>query len=400
MQATRIIVGIATPLLSAMATFAGLSFYGQRQSPDLASAPPPQAQAPLPHWPSQCTALRHELQERSQQTEIRYQARPIEPFVTPAWKLSWHGDLVALPFVDYSDVQVLRNQDGQLMVVLQDQRSGTRVLLNRLRQEPPLEDVFATVPHPSLMLAALQGGDASLSVPAQSSTPASAQSPAPGTITAIAPELPGPQFAVQTAAVPSALSPALPQPVSPWTGVELTQHLFGEAIALEQLVDLGYRHRPSALSCRAQRWEQELPIALGLSLKLMAGPGGEPQAAYAGVGQKPGRLVRYQAGERQLWQGRIEDGAFYSEIAIALPSDHESAEVGLGLGLEGWWETEPRPPWMVALERALASDRPYSWQVLIVELHRAGLSQASVASIQRLIAIQEDADDALADDSL
>jgi hypothetical protein len=398
MQAKQVVVAILTPLVTGSATFGAiaLNHYGQlalggsgRVHAAAQSSPEPEAL--LAHWPQQCKVLRQALLSQADLTELTYEARPLEPLVTPAWKLNWQGETLALPLVDYSDVRVARNEDGRLFVVLEDRKLKARVMINQLKQPQPLVDVFATVPHPSLALAELQGepiATVETGPIAGARTDGGAAVVSQGNIKAMAVKHSRPEGAAGTPKVAASelVQDELSQDELSWDGPSLTERLFEGPVALESLIDEGYRHRPQALGCKAEAWEKELPMAMGLALKLSTGNGTAAEAVYAKVGQQPGRVLRYRSADQTTWQARFGAGEFYSDVTIALPSDHESAPVGLGMGQENWWDAEPRPEWLVALERAVEVDSIYAWQALSVELHRAGMSEESAQSIQKLTA--------------
>ena len=372
MQVKQLVVTVLTPLISGAATFGAIalrhhglsSIVGSRQV-HAAAQSSPEPEALLSNWPQQCEALREELRSQPHLTEVTYEARPIQPFVTPAWKLNWQGETIALPLVDYSDVRVARNEDGKLFVVLEDPAADTRVMLNQLKQSQAIADVFATVPHPALSLAQLQG------------EPVAAMEAEPGAS--------GKAMAVKRGRSNSKeTEPTETVPTLSWDGPGLTERLFEGPVALEQLIDEGYRHRPQSMSCKAEAWEKELPMAMGLALKLSTGTA--PEAAYSKIGQQPGRLLLHRGDGKTTWQARFGEGEFYADVTITLPSDHESAEVGMGMGQENWWDAEPRPEWLIALERAVAVDSQYAWDALSVELHRAGMGEESAQSIQTLMA--------------
>lgn len=367
MEAKQVVVAILTPLVTGSATFGAIALNHQGRDSRLEPAPAhtaahtaahaaaqagPKPEAVLAHWPRQCQVLRQALLSQPQLTEVTYEARPLEPFVTPAWKLNWQGEVLALPLVNYSDVRVTRNEDGLLLVVLEDRKLGARVLINQLKQAPPLTDVFATVPHPSLALAQLRAepnavGAAPGAGPQATAT--AAQSPALQAMAVTQDRLGGHLGGAiaEAAQVTPSKNRALPGSDRPggdrptWDGPSLTERLFDGPVALESLIDQGYRHRPQSLSCKAEAWEKELPVAMGLAWKLSAGSGTAPEAAYARVGQQPGRVLRYRSGDMTTWQARFGEGEFYSDVTIALPSSHESAAVGLGLGQDNWWDVEP-----------------------------------------------------------
>lgn len=375
MQAKQLVVAILTPLLTGSATFGAIVL--QQRSVRLfgasrvhaAAQSTPEPEALLSNWPQQCVALRQELLDQPELSEVTYEARPLGSFVTPAWKLNWQGEVIALPLVDYDEVRVARNEDEQLMVVLEDSKTETRVMLNRLRQSPPMKDVFATAPHPDLALAGLKG-ESLPPVVVGEAVEALKHGRSKGKVAHDGEQQLGQNSDVVAAAVLD------------WDGPSLTERLFDGPVALEQLIDQGYRHRPQALSCEADAWEKELPIAMGLALKLVAGSGDVPEAVYAKVGHQPGRLLHRLVGEQTVWQARLEEGEFYSDVMISLPTSHESAAVGMGMGQENWWDAEPRPEWLIALERAVEVDSEYAWNALSVEVHRAGMSDVSAQSIQ------------------
>lgn len=379
MQVKQLVIAILTPLISGTVTFGaiasrhhGLNSIVGSGRVHAAAQSSPEPEALLSNWPQQCEVLKQELRSQPQLTEVTYEARPIEPFVTPAWKFNWQGETIALPLVQYSDVRVARNEDGKLFVVLEDRQAGARVMLNRLKQPQSISDVFATVPHPALSLAQLQGELAAGAIAVEAKLDPDGET---GGKAISVKRNPSSQNETETIAPAATLS---------WNGPSLTERLFEGPVALEQLVDQGYRYRPQSLSCKADAWEKELPMAMGLALKLSTGD--VPEAVYAKVGQQPGRLLLHRRDGQTIWQARFGEGEFYSDVAIALPTAHESAAVGMGMGQENWWDAEPRPEWLVALERAVAVDSAYAWQALSVELHRAGMSEASSQSIQALTA--------------
>lgn len=379
MQVKQLVVVVLTPLISGATTFGAIALHQHGLNSlvgsgrvHAAAQSSPEPEVLLSNWPQQCEILRQALLNQPQLTTVTYEARPIEPFVTPAWKLNWQGETIALPLVKYSDVRVARNEDGRLFVVLEDPQLDARVILNQLRPSQPLKDVFATVPHPSLSLAQLQAEPVaavvssskgeSVKAAAERQTLAAKRSRSGAKVTEVA------------------------APVTPlsWDGPSLTERLFDGPVALEQLIDEGYRHQPKALSCKAEAWEHELPIAMGLALKLSTGTDAAPESVYAKVGQQPGRVLRRLTDQKTIWQANFGTGEFYSEVMISLPSNHESAAVGMGMGQENWWDAEPRPEWLIALERAVEVDSEYAWQALSVELHRAGMSNGIAQSIQKL----------------
>lgn len=379
MQVKQLVIAVLTPLISGAATFGAIALHHHGLNSIVgagrvhaAAQSSPEPEALLSNWPQQCEVFKQELLSQPKLTKVTYEARPIQPFVTPAWKFNWQGETIALPLVNYSDVRVVRNEDGKIFVILEDQAAEARVMLNQLKQSQPLVDVFATVPHPALSLAQLQGEPEGAAIALEPDGELGSEVDA----------------GVKAIAVKRSHSsldkPELLAPVATlsWDGPGLTERLFDGPVALEQLIDQGYRHRPQSLSCKADAWEKELPIAMGLALKLSTG--NVPEAAYANVGQRPGRLLLHRGDGRTIWQARFGEGEFYFDVTIALPSDHESAAVGMGMGQESWWDAEPRPEWLVALERALEVDRLYAWQALSVELYRAGMSDESAQSIQAL----------------
>lgn len=374
MQVKQLVVAILTPLISGAMTFGaialrhhGLNSIVGSGRVHAAGQSSPEPEALLSNWPQQCEVLREALRSQPQLTEVTYEARPINPFVTPAWKLNWQGEAIALPLVNYSDVRVARNEDSKLFVVLEDRKMGARVMLNQIKQSQPISDVFTTVPHPALSLAQLQAKpEVTIAIEADADAGTKAMAVKRGRLSSQDTEA------------------AAPVPTLSWDGPGLTERLFDGPVALEQLVDEGYRHRPQSMSCKAEAWEKELPVAMSLALKLSMGA--TPEAAYSKVGQQPGRLLVHRAEGTTTWQARFGEGAFYADVTIALPSEHESAEVGLGMGQENWWDAEPRPEWLIALERAVEADTLYAWQALSVELHRAGMSDESAQSIQALTA--------------
>ncbi len=387
MQVKQLVVAVLTPLISGAATFGALALhhYGLNSlmgsgRVHAAAQSSPNPDALLANWPQQCEALKQGLLSQPELASVTYEARPIDPFVTPAWKLTWQGEVIALPIVDYRIVQVARNDDGKYFVLLESPEVGARVMLNQLKQPPSIMDVFATAPHPSLSLAQLQAAPV-----------ASSDGESEAEVKALATKRSrsrNQDSASESSAKSLAESPAESLAEAPaarlsWDGPSLTERLFDGPVALEQLIDEGYRHRPQTLNCKADAWEKELPIAMGLALKLSTGNGMAPEAAYANIAQQPGRLLKYRSEDKTTWQARFGAGEVYSNVTITLPSNHESAAAGLGMGQENWWDAEPRPEWLEALERAVEADTPYAWQALSVELQRAGMSQAGIRSIQQ-----------------
>ncbi len=383
MQVKQLVVAILTPLISGAATFGaialnhhGLNSLMGSQRVHAAAQSSPEPEVLLSNWPQQCEALKAELLNQPKLAGVTYEARPIDPFVTPAWKLTWQGEVMALPIVDYRTVQVARNDDGKYFVLLESPEIGARVMLNQLKQPQLMTDVFATVPHPSLSLAQLQAAPV-----ASSDGESEAEVKALATKRSRSRNQDGSSDS-STESPAESLAEAPAARLS-WDGPSLTERLFDGPVALEQLIDEGYRHRPQTLNCKADAWEKELPIAMGLALKLSTGNGTVPEAAYANIAQQPGRLLKYSSEDKTTWQARFGAGEVYSNVTITLPSNHESAAAGLGMGQENWWDAEPRPEWLEALERAVEADTPYAWQALSVELQRAGMSQAGIRSIQQ-----------------
>lgn len=380
MQVRQIVVAVLTPLLSGTATFGAIALHnnglgsvvGSRRV-HAAAQSSPEPEALLANWPQQCEALKEVLLKQPELAAVTYEARPIEPFVTPAWKLTWQGETIALPLVNYNKVKAAQNGNGQYFVLLEDTEAKTKVMLNQLQPPQPMADVFATVPHPSLSLAQLQAEPGLLD-----------EAEPDASLKALARKRSRSRGDVPEANVTAADATKIEEneTILSWDGPSLTERLFDGPVALEQLIDEGYRHRPQSLNCKADSWEKELPIAMGLALKLSTGNGTVPDAAYAKVAQQSGRLLKYRSEETTTWQARFEAAQVSSDVTISLPSNHESAAVGMGMGQESWWNAEPRPEWLIALERAVDADTSYAWQALSVELRRAGISQAGIRSIQ------------------
>jgi len=385
MRINRLAIAVSTPLISGATVFGAIAIHhrgldtpwGSKQV-HAAAESSPEPEMLLANWPRQCAALQQALLKQPKLSSLTYEARPITPFVIPAWRLSWQGEVIALPLVEYSDVRVSRNEDDEFFVVLEDRQTQTRVMLNQLSQSPPIVDVFTTGLHPMLALVQLQGSPTTAAVAA----PASNLAPVLGSTTKATSAKRSRSSDRGAEATMLAVPESADSASSNWDGPSLTEHLFGGPVLLEQLIDIGYRHRPQSLSCKAEAWERELPIAMGLALKLSSG--NEPAAAYAKVGQQPGRVLLRQSAEKTTWQARFGKGESYADVIITLPNQHESVAVGFGIGEENWWDSEPRPEWLIALERAVEADTVYAWQALSVELHRAGIAVEGESSIQAL----------------
>lgn len=164
-------------------------------------------------------------------------------------------------------------------------------------------------------------------------------------------------------------------------GKAITNQLFGGAVKLSQLRDLGLRHTPADLSCVAARWQKEVPIALSLILKGVASPNSKASAVY--------EIDRGQASLSHLtdsdsWQADWTDGIFLSQVHLRLPKAHSYGDLGLGVGRTDWQVAKNPPKWLNALETAIAKPERANWQALTAAMKQAGMSEKSIKSVQEI----------------
>lgn len=315
----------------------------------------------LSDWPHHCRKLRRSLPKN-----VVYDPRPGQPFVAPAWKLTWQGTTLAIPAVNYQDLTVVRQPNGEFLLVLQANNPSSHlsnspspkahaagdvtVVLSRSPVQKPIHDVrvasavFNEMESDSLGDHSLQGRR------------------------------------------------------NLRRGQLLTQRLFDGPVSEDEILELAYRHQSRDLSCDLAKWEDELPIAIALDMRQQAAK--TVVAAYPRVGQQAGRVIRHRREEartehhrkdgapnRTEWQIQLGDHSkSRSEVWISLPEGHLSSNVGLGMGQDNWWEAKDRPVWLNTLETALATPtRETVWQTLATEIQQAGFSDNSVRSIQTLI---------------
>jgi hypothetical protein len=275
------------------------------------------------NWPARCQALKQEFSQQPQ-LSLTYQPRPEKVNIQSSWSLNWFEQRVPIPAISYSDVSILKTSDQSYVVLMVGQIQGqpVKILLGRHEDTPAMEDVFATESDPSN----------------------------------------------ETETISE-------------QGKALTQQLFGGAVEISKITDLGYRHTPAALSCAGERWQEEAPIAIALILK---GVGIEEQAS-AVYEMERGQVIQSQRDEQDLWVARWDEGDFISDVTWRLPKVHTYGVMGLGVGQENWQAAPSQPQWLTALETALAQPDRNNWQSLAAALKQAGMSEKSVKSVQVIV---------------
>jgi hypothetical protein len=162
-------------------------------------------------------------------------------------------------------------------------------------------------------------------------------------------------------------------------GKAITNQLFGSAVKLSQLQDLGFRYTPADLSCAAARWQKEVPVAIALILKGVASPNSTASAVYE---IDRGQATLSQLPDADSWQAGWTDGTFLSQVYLQLPKAHPYGDLGLGVGRADWQVAQGQPKWLNALETAIAKPERGNWQALAIALKQAGMSEKSVKSVQ------------------
>lgn len=335
----------------------------------------------LNDWPRHCRKLRRSLPKN-----VVYDPRPGQPFVAPAWKLKWQGTTLAIPAVNYQELTVVRQSNGEFFLALQAQAA-------RPPQTSPPQTSPSAIGHSTV-----SNSDMASDVTVVLSRSA-VQKP------------------IQDVRVASTVFNDMAsdnlgqQPLQGRRNLRqgqlLTQRLFDGPVSEDEILELAYRHQSRDLSCDLAAWEDELPIAIALDMRQEEAK--TVVAAYPRVGQQAGRVLRHRRGavtgkerrnnttaNRTEWQIQLGDSSQNrSEVWISLPEGHISSNVGLGMGQDNWWEAKDRPAWLDTLEAALQTTLATQtsmetqasetvWQTLATEIQQAGFSQNSVRSVQTL----------------
>jgi hypothetical protein len=164
-------------------------------------------------------------------------------------------------------------------------------------------------------------------------------------------------------------------------GKAITKQLFGGSVRLSKLWDLGFRHTPANLSCSTARWQQEVPIAIALTLKGVGLPQGSDLAVYAiGRGQANFSITS----DTEVWRVDWVEGTSGGQVYMRLPKGHAYGQLGLGVEQKAWQVAQGQPRWLNALETAIANPERSNWLALATELKRAGMSAKSVKSVEAI----------------
>lgn len=165
-------------------------------------------------------------------------------------------------------------------------------------------------------------------------------------------------------------------------GRALTKRLFGGPLTHGRLLEIGYAGRAEDLTCRPERWETEIPLAVALILKTV---GGGLEDVFAGVGSRRGWVTR-EAESRGVvrWQATLPGDAQWVQVSIRAAADGPFRDAGLAVGQADTVRAAGRPPWLSALAAVL--DDPSNgtlWSILADTLARAGFPGPSVERIRR-----------------
>ena len=308
------------PLLLSLTAYFSLNLLTACQQTTIAQPNNPNRFDPAT-WSSRCQQLKNTL-AKEPGINVTYQSRPQKPEIQSSWQLTWSGQRVPIPAIQYSDVFVSHSTPGNYIVILNGSVNGqtVKVLLNSTPNPAPIDDIFSAI---------AIGETASLPTP---------------------------------------------------EGQALTNQLFGGAVTTHQLSTQRYHHTLTDLSCKKDRWEKEVPIAIALSLKPTDVH--TPDSAYR---LDQDYTTYSQTDTKETWIARWSDPRQSADIIYQLPKGQRYGKLGLGVGQSNWQAAPTTPQWVNALETALEKPEKRNWQALSQAMQVAKMSRKSVDTVQKII---------------
>jgi hypothetical protein len=270
-------------------------------------------------WQARCERIRAEL-EGGAGAQAVYQDLPATAPRAASWPVVLFDVLTPIPPAAYTEVLAHRGEDGSIsLMILSD--GGPLVSLLDVPRTEPMDDVFATI-------------DFSGAVDSSTET-------------------------------------------QNWT-----HEIFGGPVSLEHVIDLGFHHQPSELTCSPDAWESEIPMSIALTVTSIF---------------NAGEVYRLPGGEGLGWVTRSPDGTRWSlnsvgeervrSIDMFFPEPGGNALLGLGFGHGALQVAPDQPTWLSVVSR-LSGDLENTtlWNDLADQLEAAGLSERSVQSARQMAA--------------
>lgn len=247
---------------------------------------------------------------------VTFTEKPLFSKKSKCWTLLWNGVHVLLPHVDFEDVHVKKSKNGRYELFL---KTTEGIWISCFAEEDTLfKDVFAVM------------GDSNKSE-----------------ISA--------------------------------DGVASTNRMYGGPVALSDLMTIAYENTPDQITCCKENYVEDISVAISMILKKMTRL--ELVAAFKGVGDRSGWIIESKGKQLREYELNILDSTqeriFY--LTYRLPENGNFHDLPFRVG--GAWSADGDdvPPWLEALNLALASSSDEDWRRYAVAARQIGISEKSIS---------------------
>lgn len=160
-----------------------------------------------------------------------------------------------------------------------------------------------------------------------------------------------------------------------------TLKLFGRHPTIHDLTEMGFQNTPAKLSCRVQKADQEIPIAISLILKATA----QWAEKVFKIKDLPGFIFFGNQGERCTVEARPHDSTADYFVTYTTPN-RKRCEARLRRFRIVKGGKDHGPPWLEALGKAIRGpEEAANWASLHKALSSAHAPAESLRSIMKII---------------
>ncbi|WP_300667619.1 hypothetical protein [Desulfoluna sp.] len=169
-------------------------------------------------------------------------------------------------------------------------------------------------------------------------------------------------------------------------GVVSTTRMYGGPVTLSALMMAAYEHTPDQVTCCKENYDEDISVAIVMILKKMNRI--ELVAAYKGVGARAGWMTESKGKQLREYDLNILDATQERifHLMYRLPEDDPYQDLPFRVGEAGAADSEDAPPWLEALNQALAYSSDDDWRRYAAIARQSGISEKSISkTLERVV---------------